>query len=670
MPSMQSLITRILDTYPHARASTAFGGPHEIQKMFQELRSEISNLDFIQNNPNLVVKSSYGKGNWAAVPWLAILDSRETDTTQDGTYVVFLFREDGKGCHLKLAQGVTQLKNIMGSVAASKELKRRADEIRSEFPEMETSGFDLTGSARLDTENSLAKLYESSSIFSKYWSKDAIPNDNLISADLKVLLTVYESYVSNNLKITDLEPTNQLTDHKIWAIAAGENGRLWDDFREHSIVAIGSDSLGDLSLFNNQIDITNELSRQYPDGRRPTNDSLCCFQFSKEMKVGDIVLAKSGRKRIFGAGVIESDYIHESSRTEYKNIRKVKWLKIEPSELPGTGTATKALTDITPYPTFVSFVHTYLGDENNTNLAYEKSDASEDYSIQNIIADGCFHDVYSLEKFIDRLRLKKNIILQGPPGTGKTWLAKRLAYALMGQKDHSRLRSVQFHPNLSYEDFVRGWRPTGDGKLSLVDGAFMEAVEDARNTSRPFVIVIEEINRGNPAQIFGEMLTLLEADKRYPDEALELCYRKTPGERVFIPSNLFVIGTMNVADRSLALVDMALRRRFAFIDLEPQLNDSWKNWLVNQAGLPVSLVKQIEEKISNLNQVIASDPTLGPQYRIGHSYVTPPLDGVLTDPKEWFKQVVETEIGPLLNEYWFDSADKALDAQRELLVGL
>ena len=144
-----------------------------------------------------------------------------------------------------------------------------------------------------------------------------------------------------------------------------------------------------------------------------------------------------------------------------------------------------------------------------------------------------------IQNLLKRLRDKKNLILQGPPGTGKTWLAKRLAYALMGQRDHQRLRAVQFHPNLSYEDFIRGWRPSGDGKLSLVDGAFMEAVEDARNTTLPFVVVIEEINRGNPAQIFGEMLTLLEADKRNPDEVLELSYRKAPNERVYIPSNLY-----------------------------------------------------------------------------------------------------------------------------------
>ncbi|WP_372826341.1 AAA family ATPase [Polaromonas sp.] len=296
--------------------------------------------------------------------------------------------------------------------------------------------------------------------------------------------------------------------------------------------------------------------------------------------------------------------------------------------------------------------------------------AAEPYSIDDILADGCFMERVELERLIDRLRAKKNLILQGPPGTGKTWLAKRLAFALIGQRDHLKLRAVQFHPNLSYEDFVRGWRPSGDGKLSLVDGAFMEAVEAARGTSHPYVVVIEEINRGNPAQIFGEMLTLLEADKRSPHEALELCYRRKSDERIYIPDNLYVIGTMNIADRSLALVDLALRRRFAFVDLEPRLGQLWRNWLIGHCGIAPQLVDDIEHRIVRLNAEIAADSTLGRQFRIGHSYVTPPVGAINGDAREWFRQMVATEIGPLLEEYWFDALDKARAARQRLVEGL
>lgn len=294
----------------------------------------------------------------------------------------------------------------------------------------------------------------------------------------------------------------------------------------------------------------------------------------------------------------------------------------------------------------------------------------EPYSVDDILTDGCFIAREKLEKILERLRTKKNLILQGPPGTGKTWLAKRLAFALMGQRDDSKVRAVQFHPNLSYEDFIRGWRPVGDGKLTLVDGPFVEMMKAAAKdpTSR-HVVVIEEINRGNPAQIFGEMLTLLEVDKRTPNEALELSYKRSDGERVFIPDNLYVIGTMNIADRSLALVDLALRRRFAFIDLEPTLGKPWHDWVQSQCGIDSEILVEIEKRLIALNSEISADTGLGPQFRVGHSYVTPPFGIPISDAQEWFRQVVDTEIGPLLDEYWFDALEKSQKARERLLEG-
>ena len=293
------------------------------------------------------------------------------------------------------------------------------------------------------------------------------------------------------------------------------------------------------------------------------------------------------------------------------------------------------------------------------------------YRTRDIVNDGCFLEYGEIERLIERLRTKKNLVLQGPPGTGKTWLARRLAFALIGQKDPNRVRAVQFHPNLSYEDFVRGWRPTGEGKLSLADGVFMEAIRAAsKEPAATFVVVIEEINRGNPAQIFGELLTLLEAGKRTTSEALELSYPDADGIRrpVHIPENLYVIGTMNIADRSLALVDLALRRRFAFANLEPRLGPVWRDWVINERALDPALVADIEHRITELNAQIGADMRLGTQFRLGHSYVTPAHKLEPGDTKEWFQQVVETEIGPLLDEYWFDAPDEARRARARLLL--
>lgn len=311
---------------------------------------------------------------------------------------------------------------------------------------------------------------------------------------------------------------------------------------------------------------------------------------------------------------------------------------------------------------------------NGESLNRDRSIKKEEnhFSVDNILASGSFLEYEKISSLLHQWKIQKNLILQGPPGTGKTWLAKKLAYALIGRMDDSKVRPVQFHPNFSYEDFVRGWRPTGEGTLSMVDGVFMNCIISALNDPEStYVVVIEEINRGNPAQIFGEMLTLLEADKRNPSAALELCYPDPDGQHrpVYIPENLFVIGTMNLADRSLALVDLALRRRFMFFDLEPNLNDAWINWVVKERGVDLNLANTIKARIETLNDIIALDPRLGKQFLIGHSFVTPAFRLEPSETQAWFRQVVNTQISPLLYEYWFDSQSDAENACKSLLNG-
>lgn len=293
------------------------------------------------------------------------------------------------------------------------------------------------------------------------------------------------------------------------------------------------------------------------------------------------------------------------------------------------------------------------------------------YSVEDIVSEGCFLAQETLARFLTIWRQKKNLILQGPPGTGKTWLAKRLAFALIGYQRQQQLRAVQFHANVSYEDFVRGWRPTAEGKLLIRDGVLLQLAQQAqRCPDVPFVLLIEEINRGQPAQIFGECLTLLEASKRTPSEALLLSYPDAEGQLrpFYLPDNLYLIGTMNTADRSLAVVDFALRRRFAFITLTPAFNSSWLQWLEQTCAVPLSLADTIRQRMLALNEHIAADMRLGPAFCLGHSYATPHTTLSADTAWDWWSQCVTSEIQPLLQEYWFDAPDQVETFCQQLLA--
>ena len=431
-----------------------------------------------------------------------------------------------------------------------------------------------------------------------------------------------------------------------WIYSPGQNAEKWEEFYEKGLMGLGTDDIGDLSLFNSKEEIKQALRDKFDSDRSYKVSAHMRWNIAFEMKPGDVVFVKKGVYQIVGRGIVDSDYIYDPNGY-FKNWRKVKWTHKGEWNHPGKA-VTKTLTDISAYTDYVATLNALFDDEADDEV--EEREVNLMPYDEDMFLDDVYMDKKQYETLVALIKKKKNVILQGAPGVGKTYAAKRLAYSIMGVKDPERVMMVQFHQSYSYEDFIMGFRPTQEGGFELKRGAFYEFCKSAEVDSEenPYFFIIDEINRGNLSKIFGELFMLIESDKRGVE--LKLLYAD---EMFSVPKNVHIIGMMNTADRSLAMMDYALRRRFAFFDIEPGFeSDGFKRYKGELNSIKFNkLINCVEE----LNNVIANDDSLGEGFRIGHSY--------FCDLKETSDQtlsgIVEFELVPLLKEYWFDEPIKA-----------
>ena len=372
------------------------------------------------------------------------------------------------------------------------------------------------------------------------------------------------------------------------------------------------------------------------------------FQNFLEAKAGDLVIGYESKpvKQIVALGKIEAE--QDGEKLYFKKLRSL------PSPI-----SYDTLKDCPELEHMEYFANPqgslFKLTENEYNfiidIIYEENSLPQNIKrevyLKKDFLDEVFMTESNYERLISVLKYKKNIILQGAPGVGKTFAAKRLAWSMMGEKDESRIEFVQFHQSYSYEEFMMGYKPVKEG-FELTYGIFYRFCQKAADQpDKVHFFIIDEINRGNMSKIFGELLMLIEKD--YRGMKATLAYNRIAFS---VPENVYIIGMMNTADRSLAMIDYALRRRFSFFEMEPGFNSN--GFIQYQQSLNNETLDELIERIKELNREITMDKSLGKGFCIGHSYFC----GCQKCTEEWMYSIVEYEILPMLNEYWFDDITK------------
>lgn len=463
----------------------------------------------------------------------------------------------------------------------------------------------------------------------------------------EVALSIFRDVLARNrstrtIKKTWIYPIDKMYKlDSVYLSADGVKLNNWDEFQESNIITIAFGELGDLRGYTTQEDIKSVLKECLGNTSEYMKTSLLVWQFVNELKIGDILIVQEGSK-IIGRGIIMSEYGFDENRDDnYNHTREVKWTNIGTWEVD-TPKMVNTLTDASPYLGYLESANKIFDDtieELEEPIAYY-----EKYTIADFLTE-VYMKEYDYVRLVRLFMDKKNIILQGPAGVGKTFIAKRLAHSLLGEKNFARVKTIQFHQSYTYEDFFMGYKPTATG-LELRYGVFYKFCKQAEfDSENDYFFIIDEVNRGNLSKIFGELFMLIENNKR--GEELQLTYTD---ELFSIPPNLYIIGMMNTADRGLAMLDYALRRRFGFYEIAPAFDSL--GFMTYQTAMNSPQFNNLILEIKNLNKEIEFDENLGKGFAIGHSYFGNDVTVPIT--QEWLQNLVDFELIALLNEYWFD----------------